>query len=124
MVEIFLEAGLPSDVLQCIHCGDIGLLKSIVQIPDIQLITFTGSTKVGLELREATANRILPLNLELGGNDPAYVRADADLKYAAAQIVDAAVFNAGQSCCAVERVYAHNDIFDALVKYLQEELEQ
>jgi acyl-CoA reductase-like NAD-dependent aldehyde dehydrogenase len=79
---------------------------------------------VGLALREATAQRIIPLNLELGGNDPAYVRPDADLKYTAAQLVDGAVFNTGQSCCAVERVYVHADVHDELVKEIQEELKK
>lgn len=111
-------------MLQVIHVGSLDVLDEISQIPEIQLITFTGSTAGGLRLREATARRVVPLNLELGGNDPAYVRADADLKYVAAQIVDGAVFSSGQSCCAVERVYVHADVHDAFVKELQEELKQ
>lgn len=123
-VEIFNEAGLPPNVLQNIHSGSPNVLKDIVRIPGIQLITFTGSTKVGWELREAVASRTVPLNLELGGNDPAYVRPDADLKYVAAQLVDGAVFNAGQSCCAVERIYVHTDVHDAFVKEVQKELKK
>jgi acyl-CoA reductase-like NAD-dependent aldehyde dehydrogenase len=75
-----------------------------------------------VRIREATACRIVPVNLELGGKDPAYVRADADIPYAAAQIVDGAVFNSGQSCCAVERVYVHADVHDAFVAEVQKEL--
>jgi len=100
------------------------MLKELVKIPQIGLVTFTGSTAVGLALREATARRMVPLNLELGGNDPAYVRPDADLRYVAEQLVDGAVFNAGQSCCAVERVYVHADVHDAFVRKLQEELQK
>lgn len=124
IADIFAEVGLPPNVLQVIQSGDPKFLTELVQIPEIQLVTFTGSTAVGLTLREATAQRIIPLNLELGGNDPAYVRPDADLKYTAAQLVDGAIFNAGQSCCAIERVYAHADIHDELVTEIQEELKR
>lgn len=111
-------------MLQVIHVGSLDVLDKIAQISEIQLVTFTGSTAGGLRLREATAQRVVPLNLELGGNDPAYVRADADLKYVAAQIVDGAIFSSGQSCCAIERVYVHGDVHDTFVKELQEELKQ
>jgi len=53
--------------------------------------------------------------LELGGKDPAYVRSDADIDYAAAELVDGAFFNSGQSCCAVERIYVHDSIYDKFV---------
>ncbi|KFY73236.1 hypothetical protein V499_06676 [Pseudogymnoascus sp. VKM F-103] len=120
--EAFNTAGLPPDVLQVLHSGSLETLKQVVRLPEIKQISFTGSTVGGLELRQATANRIVPLNLELGGNDPAYVRADSDLKWTASNIVDAAVFNSGQSCCAVERVYVHADVHDEFVRELQREL--
>ncbi|KAF9878821.1 aldehyde dehydrogenase family [Colletotrichum karsti] len=122
IAEIFAEAGLPRNVLQVIQSGDPEVLSELVKIPEIQAVSFTGSTAGGLALREAAARRTIPLNLELGGNDPAYVRPDADLKYVAAQLVDGAVFNSGQSCCAIERVYVHKDVHDAFVKELQDEL--
>lgn len=75
-----------------------------------------------MRIREATARRIVPVNVELGGKDPAYVRADADIPYVAAQIVDGAVFNSGQSCCSIERVYVHADVHDAFVAEVQKEL--
>lgn len=98
------------------------MLKELVQFPEIQLVSFTGSTKVGLSLRDAVASRLIPLVLELGGKDPAYVRPDADLKYAAEQILDGAVFNSGQSCCSVERVYVHSSIHDEFLEELQKAL--
>ncbi|KAI8289130.1 hypothetical protein K4K60_009605 [Colletotrichum sp. SAR11_57] len=122
IAEIFAEAGLPTNVLQVVQSGDPAVLNELVKIPEIQAVSFTGSTAGGLALREAAAHRTIPLNLELGGNDPAYVRPDADLKYVAAQLVDGAVFNSGQSCCAVERIYVHKDIHDAFVQELQDEL--
>ncbi|KAJ3466665.1 hypothetical protein MRS44_004229 [Fusarium solani] len=122
LVDIFNKAGLPKDVLQVIQSGDPQALKELVKLPELGLISFTGSTVGGLAIREAVSGRTIPVNLELGGNDPAYVRPDADLKYVAAQLVDGAVFNSGQSCCAVERIYVHRDVHDAFVHELQEEL--
>lgn len=121
--EAFNAAGLPPDVLQVLHSGSLETLKQVARLAEIKQISFTGSTAGGLELRQATADRIVPLNLELGGNDPAYVRADSDLKWTASNIVDAAVFNSGQSCCAVERVYVHADVHDEFVRELQRELQ-
>lgn len=62
------------------------------------------------------------MNLELGGNDPAYVRADADAKSVSENLVDGAVFNSGQSCCSIERVYVHEKIYDEFVRCVQQEL--
>jgi acyl-CoA reductase-like NAD-dependent aldehyde dehydrogenase len=122
IAQIFAEAGLPKNVLQVVQSGDPAMMKQLVQLPEIQCVSFTGSTAGGLAVREATAGKTIPVNLELGGNDPVYVRLDADLKYVAAQLVDGAVFNAGQSCCAIERVYVHADVHDRFVSELQDEL--
>ncbi|KAK7422937.1 hypothetical protein QQZ08_009295 [Neonectria magnoliae] len=121
--EAFDKAGLPANVFQVLHTGSLETVKAVAKLPTIKQICFTGSTAGGLAIREATAGRIVPVNLELGGKDPAYVRADADLKWTAANIVDGAIFNSGQSCCAVERVYVHKDIHDDFVRELQRELE-
>jgi acyl-CoA reductase-like NAD-dependent aldehyde dehydrogenase len=122
LVAIFTEAGLPENVLSVIHSGSNETLTEIVKLPDIQLITFTGSTSGGLAIRNAVASRFVPMCLELGGNDPAYVRPDADLTYVAGQLVDGAVFNSGQSCCSIERIYVHQDVHDDFVKAVQDEL--
>jgi acyl-CoA reductase-like NAD-dependent aldehyde dehydrogenase len=60
--------------------------------------------------------RFIPVGLELGGKDPAYVRADANLAHAIENVVDGAFFNSGQSCCGVERIYVHGDVYDAFVE--------
>ncbi|KAI1012642.1 hypothetical protein LB504_008530 [Fusarium proliferatum] len=122
LFDIFNTAGLPKDVLQVVQSGDPEALKELVKLPELGLVSFTGSTVGGLAIREATSGSTIPVNLELGGNDPAYVRLDADLKYVAAQLVDGAVFNSGQSCCAIERIYVHTDVHDAFVHAVQEEL--
>lgn len=121
-MEIFTEAGLPPNVLQIVHIGSLDVLDQVAQLPEIQSISFTGSTAGGLRLREATAKQVKPVNLELGGNDPAYVRADADAKSVAENLVDGAVFNSGQSCCSIERVYVHEKIYDEFVRCVQQEL--
>lgn len=122
LLEIFTEAGLPANVLQVVHIGSLDVLDQVAQLPEIQSISFTGSTIGGIRLREATARQVKPVNLELGGKDPAYVRPDVDVKDVAENLVDGAVFNSGQSCCSVERVYVHEKVYDEFVKAVQEEL--
>lgn len=76
----------------------------------------------GLQVQRAAADRVVPVGLELGGKDPAYVRGDVDVKWAAEEIVDGAIFNSGQSCCSIERVYVADSIHDDFVKAVQEVL--
>lgn len=111
----FEEAGLPKNVIQYFHCGSIPLLETIIRSPLINHICFTGSVAGGLAVQKAASDRIVNVGLELGGKDPAYVRDDVDVAWAAEEIVDGAVFNSGQSCCAIERVYVHKNIYDSFV---------
>src|SRR5262245_45192615 len=74
-------------------------------------IAFTGSVEGGRAIYQAASRRLLDVGLELGGKDPAYVAEDADLDFAAENVVDGACYNAGQSCCAVERVYVHRKVY-------------
>ncbi|RMZ72724.1 betaine aldehyde dehydrogenase 2 [Pyrenophora seminiperda CCB06] len=121
--QIFKEAGLPDSVLQIFHSGSISQIESIARSPQIQLVCFTGSVANGLAVQQAANDRVpLRVGLELGGKDPAYVRSDVDVKWAAEELVDGAVFNSGQSCCSVERVYVDEKIHDEFVKALQEVL--
>ncbi len=78
-------------------------------------VSFTGSVEGGRRIHQAVGNRFIDAGLELGGKDPAYVAADADLDFAVENIVDGACYNAGQSCCAVERVYVHESLYDAFL---------
>ncbi len=120
--EIFAEAGLPDKVLQYFHCGSLTRLESIVRSPQIKLICFTGSVAGGLQVQRAASDRVIPVGLELGGKDPAYVREDVDVKWAAEEIVDGAVFNSGQSCCSIERVYVAEKVHDTFVSAVQDVL--
>ncbi|KAG6892954.1 hypothetical protein C0992_011775, partial [Termitomyces sp. T32_za158] len=86
--------------------------------PGVEFVSFTGSVKGGREVGKAVAEAIgfKGVGLELGGKDPAYVREDADLGYTVGEIVDGVFFNSGQSCCAIERIYVHESVYDAFVK--------
>lgn len=117
--EIFTEAGLPQNVIQYFHCGSPLIIESIVRDPKVALVCFTGSVAGGLMVQKAAADRVVNVGLELGGKDPAYIRPDVDVAWAAEEIVDGAVFNSGQSCCSLERIYVHEDIHDAFVEKVQ-----
>ena len=97
-------------------------LESIVRAPQIKLICFTGSVAGGLQVQRAAADRVVPVGLELGGKDPAYIRDDVDVKWAAEEIVDGAVFNSGQSCCSIERVYVAEKVHDGFISAIQDVL--
>jgi acyl-CoA reductase-like NAD-dependent aldehyde dehydrogenase len=117
-------AGVPDGVIRVLHCGSPPAIQALVQRPEVKLVCFTGSVAAGLAVRRAAAGRVdVRVGLELGGNDPAYVRADVDVKWAAGQIVDGAVYNSGQSCCAVERVYVAAEIHDEFVNEVIHALE-
>ncbi|MEQ8357521.1 MAG: aldehyde dehydrogenase family protein [Kiloniellaceae bacterium] len=79
-------------------------------------VNFTGSVAAGKTIEQAAAGRFIGLGLELGGKDPAYVRADADLNFAAENIMDGAFFNSGQSCCGIERIYVHESLYAPFVE--------
>ncbi|HIL12139.1 MAG TPA: aldehyde dehydrogenase family protein, partial [Deltaproteobacteria bacterium] len=90
----------------------------LVADPRVDYIAFTGSTRGGRELSKAAAGRFVDLGLELGGNDAAWVRADAELSSTAESLAEGAFYNAGQSCCGVERVFAQDDVYDELLDLL------
>ena len=75
-------------------------------------------------MQQVAADRLVPVGLELGGKDPAYVRADVDISWAAENIVDGAIFNSGQSCCSIERVYVSEKIHDEFVAAIKEVLKK
>ncbi|KAF8421660.1 Aldehyde/histidinol dehydrogenase [Tirmania nivea] len=112
VTNIFNGVGLPENVLQYVHCGDAAVMEQLIQFPKISLVAFTGSHAGGIAVQKAASERTIPVTLELGGNDPAYVRGDVGVAWAAEEIVDGAVFNSGQSCCSIERVYVHESIYE------------
>ncbi|KZT67542.1 ALDH-like protein [Daedalea quercina L-15889] len=106
------RAGLPQDLLQVAHLSP-ELTALAVTHPKVDFVSFTGSVIGGKAVAQAaTGAGFKGVGLELGGKDPAYVRADAKLDYTVAELVDGAMFNSGQSCCAVERIYVHQSIYE------------
>jgi len=112
--DVFEEAGLPDGLFQYLHL-DHPSTESLIKAPDVDFVAFTGSVPGGAMVENAASGRFIGVGLELGGKDPAYVRADADLGHAIENLVDGAFFNSGQSCCGIERIYVHADIYDRFV---------
>jgi acyl-CoA reductase-like NAD-dependent aldehyde dehydrogenase len=115
LAEAFNKAGLPEGVFQYLHMTHSDTQDVIKNAP-INQVCFTGSVEGGQQVEESAAGRFLGVGLELGGKDPAYVRADADLNHAVETIIDGAMFNAGQSCCGIERAYIHESVYDPFIE--------
>jgi acyl-CoA reductase-like NAD-dependent aldehyde dehydrogenase len=107
-------AGLPAGALQILHTDHDDTAR-IVGDRRVDFVSFTGSVEGGKAIQRAIGERFIGAGLELGGKDPAYVRADADLAHAVETLVDGAFFNSGQSCCAIERIYVHESLYDRFV---------
>ncbi|MFO0664142.1 MAG: aldehyde dehydrogenase family protein [Polyangiaceae bacterium] len=108
IAELLWEAGVPRDVFQVLP-GDGAIGSAILEAP-IDGVFFTGSLPTGRKIASAVASRMVRVQLELGGKDPTYVCEDVDPKAAAESLSDGAMYNAGQSCCSVERIYVHEAI--------------
>ena len=113
--KAFKAAGLPAGVFQYLHLNHAQTLATI-QSDDIHYVSFTGSVAAGKIIEQALAGSFKPLALELGGKDPAYVRADADVTTTIECLVDGAFFNSGQSCCGIERIYVAEEIYADFVE--------
>jgi acyl-CoA reductase-like NAD-dependent aldehyde dehydrogenase len=112
--EAFKAAGLPEGVFQYLHI-DHDQVARVIGDARIGYVAFTGSVGGGHAVQRAAAARFIGTGLELGGKDPAYVRADAPLAPTVENLVDGVYFNSGQSCCAVERIYVHHSLFEPFV---------
>ncbi len=115
MVRAFVEAGVPEDVFLNIFL-DHETTSELIGQGAFDFINFTGSVGGGQAMERAAAGTFTPLGLELGGKDPGYVMEDADLDAAVATLMDAAMYNSGQCCCGIERIYVHESLFDAFVE--------
>lgn len=118
IARLLHEAGIPHDVfIPLIGGGDVGaaLLEQ-----KVDGVFFTGSYATGARIAACVGPRMIRMQLELGGKDPSYVRHDADVKAAAESLADGAMYNTGQSCCSVERIYVHASIHDAFVAAFME----
>jgi acyl-CoA reductase-like NAD-dependent aldehyde dehydrogenase len=114
IVEALAGAGLPEGLLQCVHTDHAGT-QALIKAPQIDGVCFTGSVAGGVAVEQAAAGRFIHVGLELGGNDPAYVRADAKIDAAVETLVDGAFFNSGQSCCGIQRIYVQRPLYAEFV---------
>jgi acyl-CoA reductase-like NAD-dependent aldehyde dehydrogenase len=108
-------AGVPREVFVPLY-GD-GTVGAALLTEKINGVYFTGSYRTGMKVAEAAARSLAKVQLELGGKDPVYVCEDVDIPAAAEGIADGAFYNAGQSCCSVERIYVHKKVFEQFVAH-------
>jgi len=113
MARLLHASGIPKDVfIAVVGAGDVG---AALMAQTIDGLFFTGSYATGAKIAQSLGPRLVKLQLELGGKDPTYVCEDANPKTAAESLADGAMYNTGQSCCSVERIYVHEKIYDAFV---------
>ena len=115
LFEAFSAAGLPAGVFQYLHLNHVDT-ERVIKDPRVKHVAFTGSVPGGEMVEKAAAGRFIGIGLELGGKDPSYIRADADIAHAVDTTMDGAFYNSGQSCCGIERIYVHESIHDEFVK--------
>ena len=114
MAALLHASGVPEDVfVPLVGAGEVG--RALVEAP-VDGVFFTGSYATGKAIVKALSNRMLKVQLELGGKDPTYVMDDADPEAAAESLADGAMYNAGQSCCSVERIYVHEAIAHTFIE--------
>jgi len=113
-MEAFASAGVPAGVFQYLHLSHADTAR-LMGDSRVSSVCFTGSVSGGHAVVAATAAGFATSGLELGGKDPAYVRADADLKQAIETLTDGAFYNAGQSCCGIKRIYVAAPRYDEFV---------
>lgn len=115
MVRAFTSAGVPKDVFMNLFL-DHATTEALISERAFDFINFTGSVSGGRAIERAAAGTFTPLGLELGGKDPGYVTEDANLDWAADVLMDGAMYNSGQCCCGIERIYVHESRFDEFVE--------
>ena len=121
IAEAFEAAGAPKDLVMAIHCSH-GVSEQLVAHPLAGFVSFTGSVGGGRRIYQAVAqSRFIDVGLELGGKDPAYVAEDAHFDHAVVNLVEGGFYNAGQSCCVIERIYVHENIYDKFLEAAMEE---
>ncbi len=115
LAEAFHEAGVPEDVFQNVVL-DHDTTSALIAERAVDFVNFTGSVGGGQAMERAAAGTFIPVSTELGGKDPGYVRVDADLDAAVDTLMDGAIFNAGQCCCGIERIYVEQSLFEPFVE--------
>ncbi len=114
LVEAFASAGLPEGLFDNLFF-DHATTEALIGDAKFDFINFTGSVEAGRRIEKVAAGTFTGVGLELGGKDPGYVMDDADLDTATETLIDAAMFNSGQCCCGIERIYVSAGLFDDFV---------
>ncbi|PIE16908.1 MAG: aldehyde dehydrogenase [Rhodobacterales bacterium] len=114
LAQAFAQAGVPSDVFQNLFLGH-DTTSALIAGRCFDFVNFTGSVGGGQAIERAAAGTFTGIGLELGGKDPGYVTEDADLEAAVATLIDGAMFNSGQCCCGIERIYVIDSLYDDFV---------
>ncbi len=114
MAAAFVAGGLPADLMPVLYLDHDGT-EAAIAAGSFDFVNFTGSVRGGRAIERAAAGTFTGTGLELGGKDPGYVMDDADLNAAAATLIDAAIYNSGQCCCGIERIYVARPHYDAFV---------
>jgi len=120
LVEILLEAGLPPKVINLVHGGGAAVGMPMVEHPEVRLISFTGSTKVGKMISAAASKDLKRVSLELGGKNAQIVMEDANLELALEGVLWGAFGTTGQRCTATSRLILHEPIYDRFIAMLVE----
>ncbi len=114
MAQLFHSAGVPEDVFQNVFLSH-DVTNDLIAGNAFDFVNFTGSVGGGQAMEKAAAGTFTGVGTELGGKDPGYVMDDADLDAAVDTLIDGAMFNAGQCCCGIERIYVHESLYDDFV---------
>ena len=114
MARAFHSAGVPEDVFQNLFLSH-DVTNDLIAGKAFDFVNFTGSVAGGQAMERAAAGTFTPVSTELGGKDPGYVMDDADLDAAVETLIDGAMFNSGQCCCGIERIYVHESLYDDFV---------
>lgn len=112
--DAFNKAGLPEGLFQYLHLSHDDTAR-VIRDSRVNFVAFTGSVEGGHSMQKVASERFIGVGLELGGKDPAYVRADVNLQFTIENLVDGAFYNSGQSCCGIERIYVHQDVYQKFV---------
>lgn len=115
MAKAFHDAGVPQDVFQNVFL-DHATTNGLIAARSFGFVNFTGSVTAGQQIERAAAGTFTGVGLELGGKDPGYVMDDADLDAAADTLIDGAMFNSGQCCCGIERIYVADSVYDGFIE--------
>ena len=110
LVNAFVDAGIPKDIFVNVFL-DHETTNELIKERSFDYINLTGSVRAGKEIETAAAGTFVPMGLELGGKDPAYVMEDCNLEMAVETLMDGAMFNSGQCCCGIERIYVSKSLF-------------